>query len=64
MASKKVRMVEVSKNRWELLGPRGNTIAEGMIVNSRSEAEEWVKAYISSFLGWSYDIISLEEKWY
>jgi hypothetical protein len=55
-----VRMIETSKNRWELQGPKGNTISENIPVNSKIEAEEWVKAYISSYSNWQYEIISKE----
>lgn len=58
--SKHVRMTEVANNRWDLLGPKGNPIASDILLYSRVEAEEWVKAYISSFIGWSYEIISYE----
>ena len=53
-------MIETSKNRWELQGPKGNTISDNISVNSRTEAEEWVKAYISSYSGWLYEIVPKE----
>lgn len=55
-------MIETSKNRWELQGPKGNTISENIPVNSKTEAEEWIKAYISSFTGWEYAMLPKENK--
>jgi hypothetical protein len=57
MTSKKVKLIEISDNRWELFGPKGNTLAEGMRLNTQYEAESWVKAYISSFNDWTYEIL-------
>lgn len=55
--NKHVRMIETGNNRWDLIGPKGNSIASHVLVYSQVEAEEWVKAYISSFLGWTYEVI-------
>lgn len=55
--NKHVRMIETGNNRWDLIGPKGNPIASDVLVYSQVEAEEWVKAYISSFLGWTYEVI-------
>ena len=53
-----VRLIETGNNRWDLIGPKGNPIAEDILLYSKVEAEEWVKAYISSFLNWTYEVIS------
>lgn len=54
--NKHVCMVQTGNNRWDLIGPKGNVIAADMYLYSRIEAEEWVKSYISSFIGWTYEI--------
>lgn len=54
-----VRLVETNRNRWDLIGPKGNPIASNIFLYSRIEAEEWVKAYISSFSNWTYEIVKL-----
>ncbi len=56
--NKHVKLIETGNNRWDLIGPKGNPIASDILLYSRSEANEWVKAYISSFMGWTYEIIS------
>lgn len=55
--SKHVKMTMVSPNVWDLIGPKGNIISGDMRLYSQYEAEEWVKAYISSFIGWTYAIV-------
>lgn len=56
MMSRHVIMKQVGRNRWDLIGPKGNRIAEDIYLYSRVEAIEWVKAYISSYAGWTYEI--------
>ncbi len=55
-ANKHVIMKEVGNNRWDLIGPKGNVISGDILLYSKVEAEEWVKAYISSFIGWTYEV--------
>jgi len=59
MAIKLVKMTRVGKNRWDLVGPKGNVISGDLLLYSKIEAEEWVKAYISSFLGWQYEMVDV-----
>ena len=58
MNSKLVKMTMVSPNIWDLIGPKNNVIVGDLRLYSQYEAEEWVKAYISSFFGWSYVIVN------
>ncbi len=57
ISSKHVKMTEVGRNRWDLIGPKKNVIVGDLLLYSKTEAEEWVKAYISSYSGWTYEII-------
>lgn len=54
-------MVQTSKHRWHLEGPKGNVLVEDLVLNSIREVIEYAKAYISSFSGWSYEINPLKE---
>ncbi len=58
MNDKTVKMIQVSKHRWDLVSPKGTVLTEGIILDSPFKAEEWVKSYISSYTGWSYEIMT------
>lgn len=58
----KVRMVQRSKNRWELQTSKGYPLQTDITVSSKKEAEDFVKRYLTSFNCWTYEIIPLEEK--
>lgn len=55
-----VRMVQVAPNRWNLVSSKGSIISEDVPLGSIRDAENWVKNYITSFIGWSYEIIPLQ----
>lgn len=52
----KVKLIQMSKYRWELFSPEDKLITANLF-NSQYEAEQWVKNYISSFNGWSYILL-------
>jgi hypothetical protein len=56
-SSKHVTLVKGAGNRWDLVSPKGHVIIGDILLYSRTEAEAWVKNYISSYLGWSYEIV-------
>lgn len=51
-----VTLRENSNNLWDLIGPKGNIICEDIRLYSKLEAIEWVRAYVSSYNGWTYEI--------
>lgn len=53
-----VKMVQVAPYRWNVVSPKGHIMVEDLSL-SPHKAEEWIKSYISSFMGWSYVIIPL-----
>lgn len=58
----KVRMVQVSKHRWEIQTRHGYVLQGDITVSSPTEAEFFVKNYISSFPAWNYTVEPLEKK--
>lgn len=54
-----VKLVQRSPYQWELLSPKDTIIASDLAFASSYKAEEWVKNYISGFLGWTYEIVEL-----
>jgi hypothetical protein len=56
--NKRLKMKQVANNRWNLLSPNGTIMAEDILVYSEYEAIEWVKAYISTWPSWSFEVIS------
>lgn len=52
-----VKMIQVSKHRWDLVSPKGTTMVEGIILDSHFKAEEWVRGYISGYPSWKYVIM-------
>lgn len=51
-----VKMVQVSKSRWKLTTRSGHILAENLHIVSPREAEDYVKAYISCYHCWKYEI--------
>ena len=59
---KKVKIVQTSQHKWKLVTPQGTVLTEDLTLNSVFDAERYVKAYISSFSGWSYAIVPLSRR--
>jgi hypothetical protein len=57
----KVKMVQVSKHRWNLVAPKGHVMVEGLYLESPFKASEWCAAYISTFQSWSFELILKQE---
>ena len=55
-----VQMVQTSRNRWKLLAPKGHVMVDDIVLSNIHEAKEFVDKYISSFTGWSYDVIPMK----
>ncbi len=58
--SKCLKMVQINKYRWKLVAPKGHILVEDLSLGSPYLAEEWVKAYISSWTTYSYVIILMK----
>jgi hypothetical protein len=58
----KVKMVQHSKHKWCIKTATDKVLQDDIVISSQFEAEEYVKKYISSFMGWTYDILPLVNK--
>lgn len=58
---KKVRMIQVNNYRWNLVGPKDNIMVEGLALHSKQDALDWVKAYISTWTDYQYEVIPMKE---
>ncbi len=54
---RQVNMVQQTNQRWNLVAPKGHVLVEGLYFESAYKAEEWCKAYISSWTTWNYRVI-------
>lgn len=54
--SKCILMIQTSNHRWTLKTKKGIVLLDDIHVNSAYEAEQYVKAYISSYNDWSYEV--------
>ncbi len=59
---KVLKMVQMSKYRWNLISPKGPIIKDDLLFANAHKAEEWVKSYVSSFQTWEYIVIPKELK--
>jgi hypothetical protein len=55
-------MRQTSKYSWEIVSDRGHVLQSGISLGSRYRAEDYVKRYVSSFHGWTYEIMELKTK--
>jgi hypothetical protein len=58
MVNKCLKMVQINSYKWLLRAPKGHVLVEDLLFASTIEAEDWCKAYISSWQDYSYEIIS------
>lgn len=61
MVRPQLKLIQKSKYRWELVGPKGDLLLEDGYFTSVYAASEWCNAFISSHPHWSYVIIELED---
>ncbi len=57
-----VKMVQVSKHRWEIQTRHGYVLKGDITVSNPMEAEFYVKNYISSYPAWKYTVEPLPPK--
>jgi len=53
-------MKQVSNYGWEIVSEQGAVLQKDITFSSTYHATEYIKAYISSFLSWDYDILLLD----
>lgn len=49
-------MIQTSKHKWKLETPSGKVLVDDIVINNAYDAELYVKSFISSFLGWDYEV--------
>lgn len=57
-----VKMIQHSKHKWCIKTDKGVVLQDEIVISSPFEAELYIKNYISSFQGWTYDIVNLDHK--
>jgi hypothetical protein len=62
MPTLRLDMIQLSKYHWHIVSPKGHIIQNNLSFSNRYRAEEYVKNYISSYVNWSYTVITLEEE--
>lgn len=53
------RIVQETPNRWRVENAKGNVIVQGLMLESKHRAEEFIRGYVSSFLCVDYEVITL-----
>lgn len=56
-------MQQLSRHTWQIVSKAtGSVIATDIHLHDRSKAVDYIKAYVSSFLGWDWEIRTLDEE--
>ena len=58
----KVRMVQTMQHRWKLESEKGVLLKDDIFVQNPTQAREYGNAYISSFQGWSLEVVPLKKE--
>lgn len=56
-----VRMVQLSRGCWEIQTRHGYVLKGDLQFGSKTEAEGYVRAYLSSFQCWNYELVPLRK---
>jgi hypothetical protein len=62
MSNKTVKMIQVFKCNWKIENLKGDTLKDNITVGTLYEAEQYVKAYVSSFMNWNYEMVPLKKE--
>lgn len=62
MTDKCLKMIQTSKHKWRIESPNGAILVEDLVIDSVKHAHDYVKGYISSFSGWSYELIPIRKE--
>lgn len=52
----RVIMQQKGKYRWQIVSPSGIVIKDDIMLNDALQAREYIKAYVSSYSGWDYEV--------
>lgn len=59
MKKTEIILEQEASNFWVIKGPKGNPLSGRMVFCHKFEAEEFAKAFVSSFVGWNYKVKEL-----
>lgn len=54
-----VRMVQDMPAKWHIVSNSGIILQRGITVGTIHDAEQYVRAYVSSFNDWTYEVVPL-----
>lgn len=57
-----VKMIQISKYEWNIVSDKGYLLQNHIYFASMDKAEEYVKAFISSYNGWSWQMMPLKSE--
>ena len=56
-----IKMIQLTKSKWEIRATKSDTVIQSDIhLKTVDDAIEYIKAYTSSFLGWSWELVELK----
>ena len=61
-SNKLVKMIQIHQANWTIQTATGTILKEDITLGLYDEAEEYVRKYITSFSGWSYEMLPLKPK--
>ena len=56
-----VKMIQTSKHKWRIETLHGIVLLDDITIDNRFQAEAFVISYISSYIGWTYEVLIKEE---
>lgn len=57
-----LRIVETANGRWRIENSKGDVILDDLRLESVFRAEEYIRAYVSSFNNYNYEVVPLKER--
>jgi hypothetical protein len=58
----KVFMIQVTDYKWQLTHESGNILVDDVFMPGRFMAEEYARAFVSSYQNWTYEMVLLPER--
>lgn len=57
-----IYMVQIMPRLWQIRSKKGFVIQDDIMLYSKREAADYVRRYISSWDGWQYEVIELNQE--
>lgn len=55
-----LNMMQVAKFKWNIVSQKGHIIKTDIFCQNKRAAEDYIRAYISSFYGYDYKVYPLD----